>query len=55
MIVNQLRTLHEQVAQSYRPLCMAATLPYPTFMRWNGRLTRGERLVQKPVQSRWAG
>ena len=48
MIVNQLRTLHEQVAQSYRPLCAAATLSYPTFMRWNGRLTRGERLLHKP-------
>jgi|WetSurMetagenome_2_1015567.scaffolds.fasta_scaffold35135_2 transposase InsO family protein len=48
MIVNQLRTLHDEVAQSYRPLCAAATLPYPTFMRWSGRVTRGEAVLQKP-------
>jgi transposase InsO family protein len=48
MIVNQLRTLREQVAQPYRPLCEAATLPYPTFMRWNGRLARGEPLLHPP-------
>lgn len=48
MIVNQLRALHEQLAQSYRPLCEAAALPYPTFMRWNGRLARGEPLLHKP-------
>jgi transposase InsO family protein len=48
MIVNQLRALHEQMAEPYRPLCVAATLPYPTFMRWNGRLARGEPLLHKP-------
>jgi transposase InsO family protein len=48
IIVNQLRSLHEQGPQPYRSLCAAATLPYPTFMRWNGRLRRGESLWQKP-------
>jgi len=48
VIVNQLRTLHEQVAQSYQPLCDASTVSYSTFMRWKGRLVRGEPLLQKP-------
>jgi transposase InsO family protein len=48
MIVNQLQTLHAQAAQTYRPLCAVVTLPYSTFMRWNGRLTRGEPVLQKP-------
>jgi len=48
MVVNQLQTLHEQAAQAYRPLCAAATVPYPTFMRWHGRLARGEPVLQKP-------
>ncbi|MEI6415376.1 MAG: transposase family protein, partial [Pseudomonadota bacterium] len=48
LIVNQLQTLHERVAQPYRPLCAAATLAYPTFMRWHGRLARGEPVLQKP-------
>jgi transposase InsO family protein len=48
MITNQLRELHEQLARPYRPLCASATLPYPTFMRWNGRLMRGEPVLSKP-------
>ena len=48
LIVNQLQSLHEQVAQPYRPLCAAAALPYPTFMRWHGRLARGEPVLEKP-------
>jgi transposase InsO family protein len=48
MIVNQLQTLHAQASQTYRPLCAVVTLPYSTFMRWNGRLTRGEPVIQKP-------
>lgn len=47
-IVNQLQTLHEQVAEAYRPLCKASTVPYSTFQRWNGRLVRGEPVLQKP-------
>lgn len=48
MIVTQLRTLHQQVAQPYRPLCLAATVAYPTFMRWKGRAQRGEPVWSKP-------
>ena len=48
MIVNQLRHVHEQLAHAYRPLCAAATLPYPTFMRWHGRVNRGEAVLHKP-------
>jgi transposase InsO family protein len=47
-IVNQLQTLHEQVAQSYRPLCRASAVPYSTFQRWSGRVARGEPVLQKP-------
>lgn len=47
-IVNQLQTLHEQVPQPYRALCTAAMLPYPTFMRWNGRVRRGAPPLRKP-------
>ena len=43
-----MNALHERLAQTYRPLCAAATLPYPTFMRWNRRLRRGEPVLQKP-------
>jgi len=48
MITTQLRELHEQLARPYRPLCASAALAYPTFMRWNGRLRRGEPVLQKP-------
>lgn len=47
-IVNQLRTLHEQIGCPYRTLCASATLAYPTFMRWSGRVRRGEPLRQQP-------
>ena len=47
-IVNQLQTLHEQVAEAYRPLCQASTVPYSTFQRWSGRVARGEPVLQKP-------
>jgi len=48
MITTQLRALHEQAAHPYRRLCPLATLPYSTFMRWNGRLRRGEPVLSKP-------
>jgi transposase InsO family protein len=48
MIVNRLDNLHAQVAQPYRALCQAATLAYPTFMRWRGRLASGQPVLQKP-------
>jgi transposase len=47
-IVNQLQTLHEQVAEPYRPLCQASAVPYSTFMRWHGRVARGEPVVLPP-------
>jgi hypothetical protein len=48
MIVNQLHTLHEQLSEAYRPLCRAATVAYPTFMRWKGRARRGQPVLSKP-------
>jgi transposase InsO family protein len=48
IIVNQLRRVHEQIGCPYRDLCSSAALAYPTFMRWQGRLRRGEPLRQKP-------
>jgi transposase InsO family protein len=48
MITTQLRELHQHLGWPYRPLCASATLPYPTFMRWNGRLARGAPLLSKP-------
>lgn len=48
MIVNQLQALHEHSGGPYRPLCAAAAVAYPTFMRWKGRLTRGEAILHKP-------
>jgi len=47
-IVNQLRALHGQIGCPYRPLCASATVAYPTFMRWHGRMARGEPLLSKP-------
>jgi transposase InsO family protein len=47
-IVNQLRALHEQIGCPYRPLCASATVAYPTFMRWQGRVARGEPVLSKP-------
>jgi transposase InsO family protein len=46
--VNQLQALHESSGDPYRPLCAAATVTYPTFMRWKGRLGRGEPVLCKP-------
>jgi len=46
--VNQLRALHSQIGCPYRPLCASAAVAYPTFMRWHGRLARGEPLLSKP-------
>jgi transposase InsO family protein len=48
MLVNQLQALHERNGGPYRPLCAAATVAYPTFMRWKGRLGRGEPVLHKP-------
>jgi len=48
MIVHQLQTLHESHGDPYRSLCAAATVTYPTFMRWKGRLGRGEPVLYKP-------
>lgn len=48
MIVNHLRRLHEQSGCPYRPLCASASLAYPTFMRWQGRVARGEPVLCKP-------
>jgi transposase InsO family protein len=47
-IVNQLRRLHEQIGCPWRPLCASASVAYPTFMRWNGRLARGEPVLSRP-------
>jgi len=46
--VNQLRALHGQIGCPYRPLCASATVAYTTFMRWHGRMARGEPLLSKP-------
>ena len=46
-IVNQLRALHGKVGCPYRPLCASASVAYPTFMRWHGRMARGEALLSK--------
>lgn len=47
-IVNQLRRLHEQIGCPYRPLCASASVAYPTFMRWHGRVARGQPVLSKP-------
>jgi transposase InsO family protein len=48
-IVNQLQTLRgAPAAPTYRPLCAASAVAYPTFMRWKRRVGRGEPVLRKP-------
>ncbi len=43
-----MQTLREKTDQPYRELCPLASLPYSTFMRWQGRVGRGEEVIRLP-------
>ena len=43
-----METLRQQTDQPYRALAPLLGLPYPTFMRWRGRIGRGEEAVRLP-------
>ena len=43
-----METLRQETDQPYRALSPLLGLPYPTFMRWRGRIGRGEEAVRLP-------
>lgn len=46
--VEQLTAMKTHTRLPYRALCARADVPYSSFMRWRGRVERGESVVKKP-------
>jgi len=53
--VRRMEKVREETKLPYRDLCRLTTLPYSTFMRWKGRLQRGEGLIKTPGPKKLPG